>query len=106
MSFRTCSVHTVVRKIWPDWKSNKPAKHVVQKTYLATNQKDTFVLVFNISQKESFDALVNHPGVKVLLVTKPSVNGASGHGKTPRNCVVVFEYSTASADSDVPVSSV
>lgn len=59
------------------------------------NNQDTYFIIFNKEQymgKEMYETLFNTPGVSVLYQSPPAVNKIPGHGKDPRNFLVIFEY--------------
>lgn len=69
-----------------------PIEHRTPTTYHVQDvgkKNDTFILIFNHSQKELLKALEKSDLYKIIYKSKPAVNKVPGHGMEPRNTVVV-----------------
>lgn len=59
------------------------------------NTTDTYCLIFNKDQnyaQKMYECLRATPGIKLVYQGQPAVNKTQGHGRAPRNFLVIFEY--------------
>ena len=91
-------VHVTVSQIVQyDWSSGSYKLHFSYRI----NTHDTYIVIFGPTQDTPLELLKNSDKVKILYIAPTAVNKNKGHGKIPRNTLVVFELASE-ADASSP----